>query len=145
MHAATDIANYLLWKGAKRDENDISHLKLQKLLYYVQGFCLAALDSPAFSDEVLAWEHGPVVRSVYDQFRSNRNEPIPAPTDFDPMTISTDVREVADEVFEAYGQFSAWRLREMTHEEAPWEDTPRDGVISRDLLKSFFKTRLRDE
>jgi uncharacterized phage-associated protein len=40
----------------------ISNLKLQKLLYYAQGFYLAIYGKALFEEDIVAWEHGPVVR-----------------------------------------------------------------------------------
>ena len=45
---AEDIAKYFLAKGMESDGNDLSNLKLQKLLYYAQGFHLALFDRPLF-------------------------------------------------------------------------------------------------
>jgi Lon protease-like protein len=47
----------------------------------------------------------------------------------------------------AYGRFSAWRLRQMTHREPPWlnaragwpVDEPSQMPVSEDELKRFFK------
>ena len=47
------LAEYILFKCGK-----MSHLKLQKLLYYVQAFHLAYFDSPLVDDEFEAWLHG---------------------------------------------------------------------------------------
>ncbi len=40
----------------------MTHLKLQKLIYYVQGFALVILKTPLFNERMEAWPHGPVVR-----------------------------------------------------------------------------------
>jgi uncharacterized phage-associated protein len=49
------------------------------------------------------------------------------------------------EVYGVYGQFAAWRLREMTHQEPPWKDTPLGSVITLDKMQNYFKTRVVDE
>ena len=59
---------------------------------------------------------------------------------------SEQVREVLDEVDKVFGQFTAGKLRAMTHNEPPWMQTPRGDVISLDLMKEFFKTMvIRDD
>ncbi|HSX79064.1 MAG TPA: type II toxin-antitoxin system antitoxin SocA domain-containing protein, partial [Candidatus Saccharimonadia bacterium] len=56
-----DVAQYFLAK-ADEDAGDLmSNLKLQKLVYYAQGFALALLDKPLFPQCIEAWIHGPVV------------------------------------------------------------------------------------
>lgn len=47
-----------------------------------------------------------------------------------------------DEVYKVYGQFSAWKLRNMTHEEASWKNTPIGSEITKACMESFFKDRL---
>jgi uncharacterized phage-associated protein len=47
-----------------------------------------------------------------------------------------------NEVWSVYGQFSAWRLRDMTHDELPWKTTPKSEVISDQKLLDYFKTQV---
>lgn len=35
---------------------------------------------------------------------------------------SHDLPISKNEIFEVYGQYSAWKLRDLTHEEAPWKN-----------------------
>ena len=43
------------------------------------------------------------------------------------------------EVYEVFGKYSAWGLRNMTHQEDPWKNTPNSGVISKESIKKYFK------
>jgi uncharacterized phage-associated protein len=52
--------------------------------------------------------------------------------------------EVVKEVYAVFGQFSAWKLRNMTHEETPWSSTARDGVITHQKLTDYFANQLAD-
>lgn len=54
----------------------INNLKLQKLLYIIQGKCLSKIGIPAFYDEIYAWKCGVIIHSVYFQFASYASEPI---------------------------------------------------------------------
>lgn len=142
MVSVYDVAKYFL---AKIDEDDgpITHLKLQKLLYYAQGFYLAVHGEPLFSDSIEAWAHGPVVPAVWQQYRAYGVAPIPPDPDFVPESVPEEVRELLDEVYAVYGQFTAWRLREMTHDDLPWKNhAERGDVISHEELQEFFKARL---
>lgn len=47
------------------DTDQISNLKLQKLLYYCQGAFLAIKNEKLFEDDILAWTHGPVIEKIY--------------------------------------------------------------------------------
>lgn len=150
MVPASDVAKYFLSKCDEESGDTISNLKLQKLLYYAQGFHLALTNGqPLFQERIEAWRHGPVAPRVYAQYARHRGNSIPIPEGFDPATIPADVREILDEVYEVYGQYSAWRLREMTHEEAPWQDAwdPDSGSeeISHDAMRAFFARQLIDQ
>ena len=48
-----------------------------------------------------------------------------------------------DEVYDVYGQFSAWKLRNMTHEEAPWKNAVQGQDISLTSMTEYFKTQLQ--
>lgn len=150
MFKAEDIARWFLLRNKIEQQEDecvesISNLKLQKLLYYAQGIHLAVTGDKLFQEDILAWKHGPVVLEVYDQYKINKGNPIVViknDSDYEMIkNIETD-KEVADTlefVFNEYGQYSAWGLRNMTHRERPWNETDINGVIKTDLIMEFFK------
>lgn len=41
-------------------------------------------------------------------------------------------------VYDEFGQYTAWRLRNMTHQEAPWLKTEQNDVISKELIRDYF-------
>ncbi len=145
MPTASDVAKYFLAQMSEECGDTISNLKLQKLMYYAQGFHLAITGKPLFEDVIKAWEHGPVVPSVWREYNQHGSGALPKPEGFDFSVFSSEQREALDEVYKVYGQFSAWKLRNMTHEESPWKNTPRNGTISPDLMRSFFKSQLIEE
>ncbi|MBO7446731.1 SocA family protein [bacterium] len=143
------VADYILCKSSLDIGDNITNLKLQKLLYYCQGFVLAITGKTLFADDILAWEHGPVVKAVYDKFKCydgygiKPNEDLPE-SYFAEMN-DTEIGDIVDNVWEVYGQYSAWKLRNLTHEEPPWRETARNEAISLTKMRSFFTTRLVDE
>ena len=145
MISCKEVAKYLLSKTDEEAGDVISNLELQKLVYYVQGFSLALNNRPMFEDNICAWQHGPVVPGLYNEYKSYGALGIPKPKDFDCSSIPQEDRELMDEVYDVYGQFSAWKLRNMTHEEAPWKNTPINGIISKESMKNFFKGLVDEE
>ena len=139
MMPAHDVAKYFVSLVDDDAGDSISNLKLQKLLYYAQGAHLALHGGPLFPEPIEAWTHGPVVPYVYRQYKQHGGEPIPIEK-VDLNIYTGPVREVLDEVNEVFGQFSALKLRAMTHNEAPWMQTARGEVISLDIMREFFKT-----
>ncbi len=145
MLTAKDVADYFLAAVEEEYGDNITNLKLQKLVYYAQGFRLAMTGEPLFEDEIVAWAHGPVVLSLYDEFKHHGANAIPRPDAIDDSKYDEDVRKLLDEVAEVYGQFSASKLRAMTHEEPPWAQTTTGDVISYDRMRAYFRTLLVDE
>lgn len=144
-YTADQIADYFLAKVDEETGDNLSNLKLQKLVYYAQGFHLALSDGePLFDDEIAAWAHGPVVPSLYHKYKARGADAIPAPDGFDISQFDQEARELLDEVWFVYGQFSALKLRKMAHDESPWKDAGPSGVVSRDTMREFFKTLIID-
>lgn len=142
-HTASQVAKWFLAhnRNAMNDEGAeyISNLKLQKLLYYAQGSFLAVTGDPLFNDDIVAWQHGPVVESIYHQYKSNGANGIIFDEDFDFSVFSKEENELLTEVYDTFGQYSAWKLRNMTHSESPWLETPQNGIIPKEKIKEYFK------
>jgi uncharacterized phage-associated protein len=145
MPNVNNVANYFLSKTIDEEDSKITNLKLQKLLYYAQGFHLALFDKELFNENIEAWMHGPVSPDAYQEFKKFGANIIPCDEceeDFDKI-FSHDQIELLDEIYDIFGQFSGWKLRDMTHEEPTWinnKDTASE--ISKDEMKEYFKTRV---
>ncbi|MEY9131854.1 putative phage-associated protein [Bradyrhizobium diazoefficiens] len=145
-YSALDIAKYAL--ATAPEDGGISNLKLQKLCYYAQGLCTAMRGVPLFNERVVAWDHGPVVAALYHEYKPFGANPIPAPANFDKSKIDKADRAALDDIIEYFGQYSAWKLRNMTHEEAPWANAYKKASGSEIPLQSmveFFRPQLDDE
>lgn len=142
-HTALQIAKWFLaYNRIASDEEGaeyISNLKLQKLLYYAQGVFLATTDKPIFDDNIVAWLHGPVVESVYHQYKIYGSQGIPFDEDFDFSKFTSEENELLTEVYNVFGQYSAWKLRNMTHQETPWKATKQNDIIDPQIIKEYFK------
>ena len=139
-YKAIDIANKIISKTDLEHGDTISNLKLQKMMYYQQGFHLAYFGTPLFDEDIVAWQYGPVVPSVYKEYKSFESNSIS--TSKEGISLSDDEEELFNNVYEEYNQFSAVALMKMTHEESPWKTTEINSVISRDKMMAFFKTQI---
>jgi uncharacterized phage-associated protein len=145
VHKASDIAKIILNISNPEVGDIISNLKLQKLLYYAQGFHLAIYDIPLFEEEIEAWMYGPVVPCVYQEYRPFGAGAIERDKSFEiPESVTENELDLIGEVYEIYGQFSALKLMNLTHEEEPWQSVPAKtgSIISKESMKKFFKTRI---
>jgi len=143
-YSALTIAKWFIaW--AEAEEEELSNLKLQKLLYYAQGHHLARYGRPLFAEQVQAWSHGPVVPTVYRAFKGFGASPIEL-KDSDGFTwgdVDPATTDFLGEVWNTYGGYSAGRLRSMTHDEPPWRDNwrgedERGAVIPPAEMQEYF-------
>lgn len=139
---AYDVAKAFL-KLSDDDSGDVvTNLKLQKLVYYAQGFHMAINGQPLFEDDLEAWEHGPVVPDLYHKFKRFKSSQVEV-DDMGEINVSEKQMKLIADINNVYGQFSAWKLRDMTHNEQPWKEAQRGGIISKEKLKSYFSTQLK--
>lgn len=114
----------------------ITNLKLQKLLYFVQAVSLIIFDKKAFSEKILAWSYGPVVKEVYQKYKKNHaNEII---SENSAKNISSGLHKIIDEVVNSYGSIDANKLIDFTHEEDPWKNTEINREIDIELIKNYY-------
>jgi uncharacterized phage-associated protein len=141
---AQDVAQYFVSLVDEEAGDSISNLKVQKLLYYAQGFHLAVYGVPLFPEAIKAWAHGPVVPQVYHFYKERGSGAIPVER-VNLEAYSAQVREHLDEVWAVYGQFTASKLETMTHNEPPWMNTPQNEAIPHAMMADFFKTLVIDD
>lgn len=142
-YTAEEIADWFIAYNnvimAESDAEYISNLKLQKLLYYAQGIYSALTDELLFKDDFVAWKHGPVVDIVYHKYKRYGSEGIKIEDDEDLFIISDeDTIKILEQVYNVFGQYSAWKLRNMTHEEYPWKSTDLNKIIDKEKIQDFF-------
>lgn len=146
MKEALTIAKCILALSQPDKGDVVTNLKLQKLLYYAQGYHLALYGKRLFKEDLEAWQYGPVVPSVYHQYKSNGSSGIILNEENFNCKDHLDQQqlELIQEIYDVYGQFSALKLMDMTHSETPWKTTPTGTgeVISESKLIDFFKTQI---
>jgi len=134
--SAEDIAFYFVERSSGLPENDLTNLKLQKMLYYAQAEYMKANNGQVlFEDKIEAWKHGPVAPSVYNLFKKCgayriSDFDIPGPRGKKEIP-DNDTQEFLNKIFNKYIRFSAWALVDETHKEgSPWQRTYRDGIAN---------------
>lgn len=159
------VANYILDLG-DRDGVPLSPMKLQKLVYLAHGWHWAVADAPLLDEAVEAWKFGPVIPSLYHEFKSFgsgriegdrfvelvRNRaggaawvPCRLPEDSEEATVA---RAVIDRVWQVYKEYTAVQLSNLTHElGTPWRQTwdamgsrkMRGKDIAEEVIRDHFK------
>lgn len=128
-YPAAAIANFFIDKKNKTN-TDLTHLKLQKLLYYAQGWYMANFNERLFDEEIEAWRHGPVVRSIYRALSGSKNNQISNKINtvygsvYGPQDIvESDKKtiEFLNEFWELFSPLHAYTLANSTHQPGtPW-------------------------
>ena len=99
----------------------LTHLRLQKLLYYTQAWSLVTRQSELFEETLEAWRYGPVVTEVREALPKNLGSRQVEPETFTGAAdLGPDEAEFVEAVWEEYKDFTAYKLRDMTHNETPW-------------------------
>jgi uncharacterized phage-associated protein len=143
------IANYFLELGS-RDRIPLDPLKIQKLVYLAHGWHLAFFGRPLILQSVEAWRYGPVVQSLYSEFRDFRACPItrPAYAAENTATLDAQTKSFLENVWQTYRQYSPVQLSMITHEPGyAWDLTMRNSqawgspVIPNDVIADEFRRR----
>lgn len=118
--SALDVASYILKKMGP-----MTTMKLQKLVYYCQGWSLVWDEEPLFHEKIEAWANGPIVRELFNEHRNKFK--ISKLAAGDSTKISGIQKETIDKVLEYYGEKPSQWLSDLTHLEEPWKNA-REGL-----------------
>jgi uncharacterized phage-associated protein len=139
------VADFLLHECRERGDA-LTNLKLQKLLYYADGWHIALHGQPLFDEAFQAWVHGPVLPSQYRRFRDNQWRPILSPIERPdlPGPVAAHLVEIVD----VFGSETAVALELMTHRESPWiaargglpAEAPSTNEICKHATGDYFRS-----
>lgn len=130
----------------------ITNLKLQKLLYFVQAYFFIKKGKPCFRDSIEAWNFGPIVPSVYREYKRYGGFYVfSVETYIDSLTlkrkkfednvISVEDKKLIDEVIDTFAEYSNSRLTDLVHGQTPWQEAYRSDhgrVISANAMREYF-------
>src|SRR5688500_4137992 len=148
---AMDVARHLIRLGYDPECPDesvfISPLRLQKLLYYCQGWSLGLLGRPLFPQPLEAWKRGPVVAEVYEKFQGTRDGITPERAGGVTPSLSSADAALVEMVWREYAKYTPEELCEMTHAEPAWREARGDlppeaqssAQLSTETMASYFR------
>ncbi|MBX3390750.1 MAG: SocA family protein [Phycisphaeraceae bacterium] len=154
MTTAEAVARHFVHLANQMEEpTPLTHMQVQKLVYYAQGWSLAYYKKPLFLEPIEAWQHGPVVDRVYQEFKKFGGEAIAAKVGTSATDLSSEETELLRWVWQRYSRYSGSYLRELTHRERPWKEAwgarPSDDrarvPISDAALSEFFREQAQKE
>lgn len=154
MYDIETIASYFIEKANTKiiDEDGsaegISHLKLQKILYFAQIVFLCTKNKELFQEEILAWQYGPVIESIYNEYSRKRKK-------WNSQLLQEDILDkdykdkinekdsyILDDIYNEFWKYSASELVDITHSHKPWRESfiPwESNIISKKSMVNYYK------
>lgn len=158
MYDVMDMARYAI-NYCNEKEYDITNLRLQKLLYFIQANFLInkGLENPCFDADLEAWSFGPVVPEVYHEFKAYGNSQIPTIKEYleidkknfmnsrfkkykDPFENNQD-KLLVTEMIDECSHYTSARLVEITHNQRPWKSVymrNMNNTITKESIYNYF-------
>jgi uncharacterized phage-associated protein len=158
-YTAKQVANEFI-ELAKQERKQLTPMQVQKLVYFAYGWYLAITGERLLNERVQAWQWGPVIPSLYGEFKPYGSGPILEPSHeffFDNGKLALRVhrlasdepakdelaRQVIAKVWRIYGKYSASELSSMTHAaNSPWsryyDASVRGTDIPDDAIREYF-------
>lgn len=130
------VANFII-KIAMEKDNPVTNLKLQKIMFFLQGYSLSKYEAPLINGNFSKWRYGPVEENVYRNFKNNGA--IPITYEYKVANIKDGIihvhtvkmdnnilnSNVVNDFKKIVGRLVAiepWKLVEMTHSHSSWKD-----------------------
>ena len=140
MYSAHSIAKYII-NWCNNHSIRITNLKLQKLLYFLQGEIVKQTGIKLIREDFYAWQLGPVIPEVYNAFSMYSSSTIPKQE----LNISIDPQLVKhiEVVLLKYAKRSTWDLVDLSHCQDPWKYNYQifgdRAIIPFKSIEDFFK------
>ena len=163
MATARAVANFFVAKGVSEGVV-IDQLKLQKLVYYSYCWYLANKNEKLFDEDIEAWDHGPVIRDLWNAFnkfgrgaitefasaiRAAADGVVRSYTPTLDFVKDADAVAALNKIWEVYKQYDGIQLSNLSNAEGePWQlvksasPAERRPIITDDIISKVFKAKL---
>lgn len=136
-YSAMALANAFIKRTQEGKLGGLTPMKLQKLLYFAQSWCLAREQESLIDDVFCRWQYGPVIPSLYHDFKEYGANPITALgsrlveredklVKVTPYIGQDDFVSwsLVDEIIKVYGEYTGAQLSAITLEkDSAWSRT----------------------
>ena len=152
---ALDISRYII-NYCNDHDIEISNLKLQNLLYFVQAPFLMEHNMPAFSQDIIAWQYGVLIEDVNQEYRRFSSMSIPKnehyldfslntmnfeEIKFDENIIIDEHKEIINAVLYVMINENVFKIINIIQSQEPWIETYKENsqnIISNKLIDEYF-------
>lgn len=155
-HDVRAIANFVL-DYADSSGHAVTNMQINKIVYFLHADYLGTFGRPLVTAKIEAWDHGPVFRELYHEFkefsdrpinkRLTRLSPLSGERESVPDQLSVEERIYLAEVCSKYAGMSASALRNLSHiDGGPWDlvwnhdtDTKASMRIADEAILAWYK------
>ena len=143
------VANEFIIRGVD-DEKPLTHIEVQKLLYFCHGWMLGIHGRPFLNGMWEAWRYGPVLPDVYFNLNHYRGRPITAPIPDAPREAFADEEKIIMDVVYGYRSLGTFKLVGITHSQGgPWDRVWHgrgdSGIIGNEMIREYFASLLQQD
>lgn len=130
-----DVSKYILSR-----QGSMVPQKLEKLCYYAYVWQLVWTEEKLFSEQIIAWDHGPIIPELFDvhkgMFSIDQDSLCLGNAD----NLNADQKETVDIVLDKLKDWSALDLSNKTHEETPWIEAYKteNKIITDKAIIDFY-------
>ncbi|MBC9786239.1 DUF4065 domain-containing protein [Heliobacterium chlorum] len=148
LESVFDVADFFISKSKPKSDWAITHLKLQKLVYYAQAWHLALYNEKLIDAKFEAWVHGPVCPELYREYCHYGIDEIFILNKSVPKNLNDKTEKFLNAIWKVYGDKSGRYLETLTHDERPWKDariglskdTKSNRVISESAMAEYYSS-----
>ena len=134
-YSMMQIANVFIDKAINGKIDNLTPMKLQRLMFFAQSWYLRQTGNLLFDDAFARWKYGPVLPAVFQRFKPfgsnkitqkatdvNGHEFIINPSDAD------EILNFIDEIINEYGSFTGPELSSMTQQQGTAWDLHKNNL-----------------
>lgn len=143
MHSSLAVANRFL-ALANQQGDALTPMQLLKLVYLAHGWMLGLHGRPLISDNVEAWQYGPVIPKLYNAVRKFKSQPVTGSLPAFDTQFDEAEEDIIRQTYEIYGGKTGPALSRLTHRPGgPWETVYEHGsfgtTIPNDLIEDHYR------
>ncbi len=165
-YTAKAVANRFIELSRHHNCNDMTPMKLQRLVYFTYGWSLVVFKKGLIAENIQAWQYGPVIQSIYHEFKIFGNDLVERKAKeifFDENNILSisipeidlddkETNDLINRIWEVYAIFTPIQLSNLAHEPGtPWDQVrqkcggePMGISMQNKLIRSYFASFLNN-
>lgn len=125
------VANFIIDMAIEKDK-PVTNLKLQKIMFFLQGYCLSKYKAPLIDGSFSKWRYGPVEEEVYGDFKYYGPAPIENKSIYfnkekiefysEEVNLPNEFKKILQEVISKMLDVETWKLSEIVLSHSSWKD-----------------------